>query len=223
MYSFASHPKVSVVDEPLYAHYLTHQTTSAHHPGKEEILKSQSTDGTEVVRQMLTDDYGKPAVVFKQMTHHLIQLDPAFIDQMHNVLLIRNPRAILASFSKVVKEVRAEDIGIPQQYALFQSLRSGGGYVVVLDARRLLENPKAVLRSLCKSLDLSFSQQMLSWEAGPREEDGVWAKYWYANVHKSTGFQPYREKEYVLTPEMEEIARRCTPLYQEMLAEAFQG
>ena len=35
---------------------------------------------------------------------------------------------------------------------------------------------------------------MLSWPAKPREEDGIWAKYWYHSLHKSTGFLPYRPK-----------------------------
>ncbi|WP_245748366.1 sulfotransferase-like domain-containing protein [Neolewinella agarilytica] len=221
MYSLANHPDIRVVDEPLYAHYLIHQRTEAKHPGKEEILASQPNDGTEVVRSMLTADFEKPIVIFKQMTHHLIELDRAFIGEMHNVLLIRNPRAILASFSKVVDEVTAEDIGLPQQYELFQSLRASGRGVAVLDARKLLEDPRGVLSRLCANLGIQFNESMLSWPAGARVEDGVWAKYWYANVHKSTGFQPFVPKEYSLTPALETIARSCEPLYQEMLAQAF--
>lgn len=221
MYSFANHPDIRVVDEPLYAHYLSHQQTKAKHPGKAEILASQPNDGTEVVRSMLTADYQKPVVVFKQMTHHLIELDRAFIEEMNNVLLIRNPRAILASFSKVVTEVTAEDIGLPQQYELFQSLRKNGRGVAVLDAQKLLQDPQGVLNRLCTDLGIPFNASMLSWPAGARVEDGVWAKYWYANVHKSTGFQPFVKKEYPLTPALEAIARSCEPLYQEMLAEAF--
>ena len=29
---------------------------------------------------------------------------------------------------------------------------------------------------------------MLNWDRGGIKEDGVWAKYWYENVHKSEGF-----------------------------------
>ena len=35
---------------------------------------------------------------------------------------------------------------------------------------------------------------MLSWETGGNPADGVWARYWYENVHRSTGFGPYRPK-----------------------------
>ena len=222
MYSFAQRPDTAVEDEPLYAHYLIHQRTPADHPGRAEILASQENDGAKVIRRMLTHDYGKAAVVFKQMTHHLIGVDTAFLSEMKNVLLIRDPRAILNSFSKVVDEVTAEDIGIPQQHQLFRRLKAAGKLTAVVDARLLLLNPAGVLRQLCERLGLPFTDRMLSWSAGARPEDGVWAKHWYANVHESTGFQPYTEKRIELSPTLETIATACAPAYAEMLREALR-
>lgn len=220
MYSFAQREDCRVVDEPLYAHYLLNQPTEAIHPGREEILKSQPHNGEEVVRWMLRHDFGPKAVIFKQMTHHLVALDRDFLPRMINVLLIRDPRAILASFSKVVEAPTAEDVGIPQQMELFRQLKAEGGLAAVVDARKLLLHPRQVMATLCERVGLPFQYNMLSWEAGARPEDGVWAPHWYANVHKSTGFQPYREKTYDLAPALEKIAAQCAPLYEEMLAEA---
>lgn len=217
MYSFAQRTDARVVDEPLYAHYLLHQTTEADHPGREEILAAQENDGELVVRRLLHHDYGRPAVIFKQMTHHLTQLDTAFLGEMTNVLLIRDPRAILASFSKVVQAVTANDIGIPQQHELFRMLKANGTPPVIVDARRLLLQPKRVLQQLCEHLNLPWEEKMLQWPAGARPEDGVWASHWYTNVHRSTGFQPYVEKEITLSPYLEDIAKECLPLYQELL------
>ena len=220
MYSFAQLPDTAVVDEPLYAHYLVRQTTEADHPGRDEILASQDSDGGKVVDQMLHHDYGKKAVVFKQMTHHLVELDPGFLEKMDNVLLIRDPRAILNSFSKVVDKVTAEDIGIPQQYALYRQLKQAGKLAAVVDAKLLLMNPGRVLRQLCERLGLTYTERMLRWNAGARPEDGVWAEHWYANVHKSTGFKPWAEKTYQLSPTLNKIAEDCLPAYEEMLKEA---
>jgi hypothetical protein len=222
MYSFAQRSDTAVVDEPLYAHYLVRQTTEADHPGREEILASQDADGSKVVNQMLSNDYGAEAVVFKQMTHHLVALDPAFLDKMDNVLLIRDPRAILNSFSKVVDKVTAEDIGIPQQYQLFQQLKKAGKLTAVVDAKLLLMNPEGVLRKLCDRLGVPFTEKMLRWNAGARPEDGVWAEHWYANVHKSTGFKPWSEKSFQLSPTLQKIAEDCRPAYEEMLREALR-
>ena len=220
MYSFAQRADLRVVDEPLYAHYLLRQTTDADHPGREAILASQENDGELVVREMLQKDYGAAGVLFKQMTHHLVDLDRGFMRKMNNVLLIRDPRAILASFSKVVDEVTAEDIGLPQQHALFRELSAEGTPPIIVDARRLLLDPAGVLEKLCTALGLEYTDRMLRWSAGARPEDGVWAPYWYANVHKSTGFQPYQEKTYHLSPRLERIAERCAPLYAELLDHA---
>ncbi len=220
MYSFAQHPEVAVVDEPLYAHYLLHQTTAAEHPGREAILASQENDGAKVVTALLHEDYGKPNVVFKQMTHHLVQLDLGFLYQMQNVLLIRDPRAILSSYGKVVAEVSAEDVGIEQQHELYHALQAAGQLTAVVDSARLLQDPAGVLARLCAAIGIAYTPAMLQWSAGPRPEDGVWAPYWYANVHASTGFQPYVPKDYALPPHLEEIAETCQPLYATLLEAA---
>ena len=45
MYSFAQRPDTTVVDEPLYAHYLSKTDSEAGHPGTDEVLASQENDG----------------------------------------------------------------------------------------------------------------------------------------------------------------------------------
>ena len=222
MYAFAQRSDTRVVDEPLYAHYLQHQPTEAEHPYREEVLATMENDGERVVNTMLTQDYGRPVVVFKQMTHHLVELDRAFLQQTINVLLIRDPRAILRSFGEVVKRVTAEDIGLPQQLALYRNLTNRNALAAVVDAKSLLENPGGVISQLCAKLGLSFEKSMLSWSPGPRPEDGVWAPAWYANVHRSTGFQPYRAREFTLSPARQQIADACRPAYEEMLAVALR-
>ena len=39
---------------------------------------------------------------------------------------------------------------------------------------------------------------MLKWKQGPKKEDGIWAKYWYQDVHKSNCFKKYKKQEIVL-------------------------
>lgn len=219
MYSFAQRPDTTVVDEPLYAYYLTHATDRAEHPGHEDILASQSADGRQVVESViLGGDYATEVVVFKQMTHHLLDLPLDFLHQTHNVLLIRDPQAILASYTKVIGQPSAYDIGVPQQDALFTYLQAHGVLTAIVDAKTLLQHPRRTLELLCERLGIPFTEAMLSWEAGPRPEDGVWASHWYANVHASTGFAPYQEKTVSLLPEIAAIAAQCRPFYEKLLA-----
>ena len=88
---------MTVVDEPLYAHFLSKTNSEAAHPGTTEILETMESDGTKVVDQMLRGMYPNDHVLFKQMTHHLIHLEADFLTKMDNVLLIRDPRRIIAS------------------------------------------------------------------------------------------------------------------------------
>ncbi|MBT5699557.1 MAG: hypothetical protein HOJ12_06140, partial [Flavobacteriales bacterium] len=44
-------------------------------------------------------------------------------------------------------------------------------------------------------------------------EDGVWAKYWYGNVHDSTSFLPYKKKDIQLTKDLESLYQECLPYY----------
>jgi hypothetical protein len=58
---------------------------------------------------------------------------------------------------------------------------------------------------------------MLSWPAGPKPEDGVWAPHWYAGVHRSTGWQPWSPKHVDLLPRLEPVLAEARPLYERLL------
>jgi hypothetical protein len=51
-------------------------------------------------------------------------------------------------------------------------------------------------------------EEMLSWPAGPRETDGIWAKYWYGSVEKETSFRPYQ-------PKPDKVPERLLPVLEE--------
>lgn len=187
MYSFAQRPDTLVFDEPLYAHYL--KLTGSDHPGTEEVLQSQEQDGQKVVENVLLAPYEKPIAFFKQMTHHLIALDERFLAKMINIIFIRDPKQIIASYAQVRPNVTMQDVGIARQWELYNTLISNKHSCIVLDSNEILKNPQKVLTQLCEALEIPFDKSMLHWPAGPKSEDGVWAKYWYANVHKSTGWQ----------------------------------
>lgn len=220
MYSFAQRPDMTVIDEPLYAHYLNR--SGADHPGKQLVLTDQSSNGSEVIDQVILKTYPTPFSLHKQMTHHLDGLDKSFLNQTKNVLLIRSPYEIVLSYSKVMKKVTPEDIGIPQQIQLFEYLKKINCLTAVLDAKLLLLQPKKILKLLCDKLEIPFLESMLSWEAGPRKEDGVWADFWYSNVHKSTGFQRYKPKDQPLPPDLIEVVDACQPFYNTLFHHALK-
>src|SRR5690606_24023764 len=73
MYSFRQRSDTAVVDEPLYAHYLA--ATGVEHPGRDEVLAAQDTDGERVVRDVILGPSTRPVLFLKNMAHHLVDLE----------------------------------------------------------------------------------------------------------------------------------------------------
>ncbi len=214
MYSFAQRPDTTVVDEPLYAHYLRVTPADAYHPGAHEVMASMETDGERVVRDVILGEYDTPVVFFKQMTHHLVDIDTGFLDHTVNVLLTRDPHDMLRSYAAVVDTPSAVDTGYPQNAALWRSLAQRGRDPVVVDSTTALENPESVLRQLCTRIGIDFDAAMLTWKAGPRPEDGVWAPHWYGSVHQSTGFGPPRRHPDPFPDRLRPLLDECLPHYR---------
>ena len=217
MYAFAQREDTQVFDEPLYAHYL--KVSGAIHPGREKVLQALENDGDKVVQKVILQK-SDMLLFHKLMTHFLIGIDTEFLSEVVNIVLIRNPEEIITSYSKVIPNPRMNDIGVKQQYELFVDLERRGIEPIVLDSKYLLKNPKLILSKLCKILDVSFDEKMLKWKKGARKEDGVWASYWYKNIHNSTGFLPYAKKEITLTGSNKELAEECLAYYEFLTAKS---
>ncbi len=220
MYAFRERSDTSVVDEPLYAHYLSR--TEAQHPVVQDVIASQDTDGEHVVQEVLLGASPSPVRFFKNMAHHLIDLDLGFIDHLDNVLLTREPSQMLTSLVHQVPNPTLEGTSLPMQVRLLERIEAAGKTPLVLDARLLLLDPEGVLRNLCAALGLEWEDTMLRWPEGPKPEDGVWAPHWYHNVHRSTGFGPYREKDEPVPARLRGILAEATPLYERLLEHALQ-
>ncbi len=215
MRSWENRADTVVVDEPLYAFYLANGTAS--HPGRDEVIASQPTRWPVVVEQLTRGPVAAGRTIFyqKHMAHHLLpSVDRSALKPLRHAFLIRDPRELLASYAKVRSQPSLDDLGLRQQVEIFHTF---GGPVV--DARDILQHPERVLRDLCEALDVPFDAAMLSWPSGPRASDGVWARYWYESVWRSTGFMPYRPPAEPLPSRLAALLGRCMPFYAEMHAE----
>ncbi|HEY8571581.1 hypothetical protein [Phenylobacterium sp.] len=187
MRAFENRPDTQVVDEPFYAAYLAQ--TGLDHPMREEVLASQPTDWRAVAAS-LTGPCEAPVFYQKHMAHHML---PAFrldwMDGLTHAFLIRPPEQVLASYTVKREEVALEDIGFVRQAELFDWVAERlGGPPPVVEGADVLANPRGTLSALCAELGIGFFEAMLSWPAGRRASDGVWAPAWYDAVERSTGF-----------------------------------
>ncbi len=206
-----------VVDEPFYAFYLNE--TQADHPGAEEVIASGETDWRKVVAQ-LTGPIPSSAGIFyqKQMTHHLLpEVSRDWLTQVTNCFLIRDPAQVIVSYIKKNRDPTVEDLGFVQQAEIFDFVQRQTGCVPpVIDACEVLRDPAQMLRLLCNAIGVEFSDVMLSWAAGPRVTDGIWEKYWYAEVERSTSFTPYRERKTEVPKHLREVHNRCLDIYERL-------
>jgi hypothetical protein len=208
MRAFENRPDTAVVDEPFYAVFLA--GTGLDHPMREEVLKAQSSDWREVVRSLMAPAPGGEAVLYhKHMTHHLLpEIGRDWIGRCRNAFLIRPPEAVLASYVRKREAVTLEEIGFVQQRELFEREADRlGAAPPVIEAADVLADPRGALSALCAGLGLPFHEEMLSWPAGPRPSDGVWAPVWYDAVERSTGFGPPRP-----APTLDDVPERLRPL-----------
>ena len=188
MYSFAQRSDTKVVDEPFYAYYLTHVNTKVDHPGKREIINSQSSSLNEIVNEI--EMFMEKDVLFiKNMTHHLAKTNVNFSRDWYHVILTRSPQSAYISFKKVISNPTVLDMGYKEQYAIALKFKKKNIPFYILSSEELLNSPKKELENLCDYLKINFDNNMLSWDRGGIKEDGIWAKYWYENVHKSHGFK----------------------------------
>ena len=219
MRSWENRPDTAVVDEPLYAAYLA--ATNVDHPGREEIVGAGETDWQRVVQALVRTPIPQGASIYyqKHMTHHLLpDMEWDWILELSNCFLIRDPEEVIASYLRKRANPTLQDLGVLQQWELFEFVKSRQGRVPpVIDARQVLETPGEALRGLCRALEVEFDERMLQWPRGLRDSDGVWAKYWYDSVKASTGFRPYRRTDIDLPRQYRRLAEQSRDVYRQLL------
>ena len=186
MYSFAQRNDMEVMDEPVFGHFL--QTTGVERPSRSEVLSSMALDKQDILLQI--ENEGKPHVFLKHMANHMEGWDTLSDFTPHKqVILIRKPVSVLASYQRHIEQPTRLDLCYDHQWDWLQACEARGQGVYVLDSDELIADPESQLKGLCHFLGLSWDVNMLRWDVGPRKEDGVWAKYWYQRIHASSGWE----------------------------------
>jgi hypothetical protein len=218
MRSWGRRADTAVVDEPLYAYYL--ERTGKKHPGAEEVIATGETDWRKIVSHLTKERIpgGKRIFFQKQMTHHLLpEIDRAWIVDLTNCFLIRDPREVILSYIKKNPDPALADLGFVQQCEIFEFLRERTNSILpVVDADDVLKNPERMLQLLCEAIGVKFDKTMLSWPPGLRDTDGIWAKHWYDAVAKSTSFEPYKSREGTVPDNLREVYTKCRRCYEEL-------
>lgn len=218
MYSFAARGDCAVWDEPFYAAYLS--ATGIDHPMADAVIAAGEPDPAKVAQACLGAIPQAQSLFYqKHMTLHMIpEFDRGFLRGLTNVFLIRHPAHVVASYSKKREAPTLMDIGFVQQAELFdQVAQQTGSAPPVIDSATIRANPRESLQNLCARLGIPFTENMMSWPAGPKSYDGAWAPHWYNAVHASTGFDKPEGPLPELSPPYQRLVDQALSYYERLI------
>lgn len=224
MYAFAARGDCAVWDEPFYAAYL--KQTGIHHPMRDAVIAAGLTDPVDVAAACLGPFPPEQTLFYqKHMTLHMVNgFDRGFMRDCVNVFLIRHPARVVASYTRKREAPTLADIGFVRQAELFDEVSGWLGYrPLVIDSHDIRANPRTALSGLCGALGIPFTERMLSWPAGPKPFDGVWAPHWYNAVHASTGFESPEGPLPDLPPGGQDLVAAAMPFYERLAAHRLGG
>ena len=221
MRSFGSRADTVVTDEPFYGAYL--KDSGADQPIREEVIASMDCDWASIART-LSGPASAPVWYQKHMAHHMV--GPFAYDDLpgfRHAFLIRDPARVIASYANKRVTVTLADLGFENQLAYFEREADRLGHAPpVIDSADVLAEPEGMLRLLCSALDIPWDAAMLTWEAGRRATDGIWASHWYERVEASTGFGPVEESGPVISDSSADVLAACQPYFDRLKAHAIR-
>jgi branched-chain amino acid aminotransferase group I len=169
--------------------------------------------------------------------HEIVSSDSDLVLHHKHLLLIRDPVAVLSSWG-VASTVHGsnptpDEVGIVPLLSIYSTLHSRSSasgatadntnVVALLESDNLVKDPVQALTDVCNDLGMDFQDSMMTWQSGPHACDGPWADWWYADVHRSTGWRvPSKEhpdyaavhKYRTLDPSLQLALKASFPAYQ---------
>ncbi|QIN79527.1 sulfotransferase family protein [Rubrobacter marinus] len=204
-----------ILHEPFsMSYYFSPERRSERFDG-EEIKEEHRYE--KVLAEVLAP--GERPVFFKDMAYHIAPImDRELVGRIRNTFLMRDPRAVIASYARKWPDFTFEEAGYEELYRLYGYAVEDGQDPAVIDAQDLSENPDAVVAAYCDSLGIDHKPEALTWEPREIPEWEVWDG-WHDSAQESTGIGKLERKEVDLPDDLEEIYRRCLPYYEALYAE----
>jgi hypothetical protein len=191
--------------------------------------------GAETVLDALRDPVevggpGSNGLVVKEMTFQAGRYggELAAAATLPVVVALRDPRLAVESRMRQRRRAGQEpsfparESGWDDLVATLEQLRSNGTRYVIVDTTRLRAAPEPTLVTLCETLGLPYTTDMLTWPDAEDVRLGQLAdeqSHWYERVLRSSGLQPPTEKVPDLDdfpPRMRAHVAECLEVYHDL-------
>ncbi|HEX2098745.1 MAG TPA: sulfate adenylyltransferase [Rubrobacteraceae bacterium] len=163
-------------------------------------------------------------VFVKDMAYHAKGLmGTELVSRFRNTFIIRDPKYVISSLSRMWPDFTLEETGFEQLYLLFRyATEVDPEDVVVIDAMTFSENPADILAAYCEHLEIPFRSDSLSWQPGEVRKWENW-EGWHEEAQQSTGIKPAERKDPALPQALQEAYEHCLPYYHQLAARAIPG
>jgi len=149
------------------------------------------------VRDMILEKADNSAVFFKDMAYYIdtdIANDALFCESVTHCFLIRNPRASIASYYKLDKEVTLVEIGIEAQWRVYCHLVESGINPVVLQAETIRKDNRTATKNWWENIGVAYKDSAFDWNNKP-PEDWEQVKGWHQESMQATSIHPWTEQD----------------------------
>lgn len=180
--------------EPFMYHYYINQK-------QREMPYFEPQEGHPVryqaVRDMIMQKAQTSPVFFKDMAYYIdedIVGDHEFNNSVTHCFLIREPRAAIASYYHLDKEVTLQEIGYEAQWNVYSYLVDSGSHPIVIQAESIRQDPRSVVAEWWRKIEVENIDSAFGWgSAHPADWDQV--KGWHQEAIASTSIRPWSDEE----------------------------
>lgn len=175
------------------------------------------------IRDLILERAESRPVFFKDMSYYLTPYlesadnsDTEFVERINHCFLIRNPKATIASYFAMDKEVTLEEIGIEAQWRHIVALQRAGIRPYVLEAEAVQNDPRGQIKNWWNALGLTPVESAMNWNNdAPQEWTQVQA--WHQSTLASTAIRKRTSKDDQVEQQRFDDAVKTAPHLQSYL------
>jgi hypothetical protein len=176
-----------ILHEPFSYLYYVHGENATI---PQEFIDADHPVTYPAIREMILEESKKKPVFFKDMAahcyDHLVD-DSAFLFNMSNTFLIRDPAKTIASYYALNPDVSRDEIGCEQLHRLYRVTRESTDRTpVIVDADDLEDDPAGTIAAYCDRLGIAFFPHSLNWSPHNSEKWKIWEN-WHRDAARSSG------------------------------------